>query len=68
MAAGLEEYLSPTGVTVIEWAERWDDLRERGEDREGYEGGEGGEGEVRTRVRRVRIEVIDENERRITYL
>src|SRR5438093_6658884 len=23
MAAGLEEYLSPAGVTVIEWAERW---------------------------------------------
>ena len=22
-AAGLEEYLSPAGVTVIEWAERW---------------------------------------------
>src|SRR5207249_2194915 len=22
-AAGLEEYLQPTGVTVIEWAERW---------------------------------------------
>ena len=23
VAAGLEEYLRPTGVTVIEWAERW---------------------------------------------
>ena len=23
VAAGLEEYLSPAGVTVIEWAERW---------------------------------------------
>src|SRR6266516_5333604 len=23
IAAGLEEYLSPAGVTVIEWAERW---------------------------------------------
>jgi tRNA A37 threonylcarbamoyladenosine biosynthesis protein TsaE len=22
-AAGLEEYLTPNGVTVIEWAERW---------------------------------------------
>ena len=22
-AAGLEEYLQPAGVTVIEWAERW---------------------------------------------
>src|SRR5947208_10793392 len=23
VAAGLEEYLSPAGVTVIEWAEKW---------------------------------------------
>jgi tRNA threonylcarbamoyladenosine biosynthesis protein TsaE len=23
IAAGLEEYLNPDGVTVIEWAERW---------------------------------------------
>ena len=23
LAAGLEEYLKPAGVTVIEWAERW---------------------------------------------
>src|SRR5207249_609523 len=23
LAAGLAEYLEPTGVTVIEWAERW---------------------------------------------
>lgn len=23
LAAGLEEYLTPDGVTVIEWAERW---------------------------------------------
>src|SRR5712672_773635 len=23
LAAGLEEFLSPDGVTVIEWAERW---------------------------------------------
>ncbi len=23
LSAGLEEYLSPEGVTVIEWAERW---------------------------------------------
>ncbi len=23
VAAGLEDYLSPVGVTVIEWAERW---------------------------------------------
>ncbi len=62
-AAGLEEYLQPRGVTVIEWAERWF-------------------GEVHSlspthRVRTlpnqalnlccVRIDVLSETERRITY-
>jgi tRNA threonylcarbamoyladenosine biosynthesis protein TsaE len=28
-AAGLEEYLKPAGVTVIEWAERWFDQVQR---------------------------------------
>lgn len=27
LSAGLEEYLTPDGVTVIEWAERWFDRR-----------------------------------------
>ena len=27
VSAGLEEFLQPDGVTVIEWAERLDDLR-----------------------------------------
>ena len=56
--AGLEEYLSPDGVTVVEWAERWlEDVRN-------------GMHEGRTmppQLRRVRIEVLTENERRITY-
>jgi tRNA threonylcarbamoyladenosine biosynthesis protein TsaE len=61
LAAGLEDYLQPDGVTVIEWAERWF----------------GSEyptsniqlptSKVRTCVRHVQIEVLNENERRIEY-
>ncbi len=64
-AAGLEEYLRPEGVTVIEWAEGW--LGNRGSPKS----------EVRRRkaavnrqphdLRWVRIEVLSETERRITY-
>jgi tRNA threonylcarbamoyladenosine biosynthesis protein TsaE len=48
--AGLEEFLQPEGVAVIEWAERianneW----------------------TRTNVRKVRIEILGETERRIVY-
>ena len=57
-AAGLEEYLRPAGVTVIEWAERWF--------------GEGGRQRAETSshpepFRRVQFEVLNETERRITY-
>jgi tRNA threonylcarbamoyladenosine biosynthesis protein TsaE len=51
LAAGLEEYLTPDGVTVIEWAERWfgnDRIENRG-------------------TRWVNIETLSETERRITY-
>jgi tRNA threonylcarbamoyladenosine biosynthesis protein TsaE len=51
IAAGLEEYLAPDGVTVIEWAERW-----FGNDR-----GKSSE------VCWVKIETLGETERRITY-
>jgi tRNA threonylcarbamoyladenosine biosynthesis protein TsaE len=51
LAAGLEEYLTPDGVTVIEWAERW-----FGQDR-----GKSPE------LRWVKIETLSETERRITY-
>ncbi|MCU0783847.1 MAG: tRNA (adenosine(37)-N6)-threonylcarbamoyltransferase complex ATPase subunit type 1 TsaE [Verrucomicrobia bacterium] len=55
IAAGLEEYLQPDGVTVIEWAERVnEELRMKNE-------------EMRRQVRRVSIEVLNETERRITY-
>src|SRR5438045_3542609 len=54
LAAGLEEYLSPAGVAVIEWAERWvgEDHRTPG---------------VPKNYRAVRIETLDETSRRITY-
>ena len=51
LAAGLEEYLTPDGVTVIEWAERWFG-NDRAEDRG---------------IRWVKIETLSETERRITY-
>lgn len=51
LAAGLEEYLTPDGVTVIEWAERWfDDHRGKS-----------------PQVHWVKIERLGETERRITY-
>jgi tRNA threonylcarbamoyladenosine biosynthesis protein TsaE len=52
-SAGLEEYLQPDGVTVIEWAER---LAE----------GRGPRAEGGTLLR-VTIEVLNETERRIVY-
>ncbi len=51
-SAGIEEFLQPDGVAVIEWAERLGDGRwEMGDEK----------------FRRVKIEVISETERRITY-
>jgi tRNA threonylcarbamoyladenosine biosynthesis protein TsaE len=48
IAAGLEEYFVPQGVSIIEWVERW-------------QGGEPGS------YLPIRIEVIDESQRRIVY-
>lgn len=54
-SAGLEEYWQPDGVAVIEWAERVkEELRMKNE-------------EEQRLVRRVRIEVLGETERHITY-
>ena len=64
-AAGLEEYLQPAGVTVIEWAERW-----VGQVQSLKSGGQSLEPEVRSQARHLRqiwIEVLSESERRITY-
>jgi len=49
--AGLEEYLAPLGVAVIEWADRWPDLERR----------------VPGRLRRVHLETLSPTERRIAY-
>jgi tRNA threonylcarbamoyladenosine biosynthesis protein TsaE len=58
IAAGLEEYFHPDGVSVIEWPERWlgegDNFRFQISD-------------FKMNFRRVLIDVINETERRITY-
>ena len=55
-AAGLEDYFVPQGVTVVEWIERWLD-------------GQGGTSRLAPgmSLRRVMIEVVSENVRRISY-
>jgi tRNA threonylcarbamoyladenosine biosynthesis protein TsaE len=58
IAAGLEEYLNLEGVTVIEWAERWPRLKAEGRTQNA---------ESARRLRWVRIEVVNETGRRITY-
>ena len=52
LSAGVEEYLQPDGVAVIEWAERLET-----DERQMADGN----------YRRVNIEVLSETERRITY-
>lgn len=51
IAAGLEEYFHPDGVTIIEWAERWPEAPAR----------------FQSQYRRVRIETLNDTDRRITY-
>jgi len=53
IGAGLEEYLQPDGVAVIEWAERWADSRLQIADCGMF--------------RRAVIEILGETERRISY-
>lgn len=57
VAAGLEEYLNPAGVTVVEWAERWFGAVRSGEGMRG----------MPAEFRRIQIEILDGNERRISY-
>src|SRR6267142_309558 len=58
IGAGLEEYLRPDGVAVIEWVERWF----------GKVSGVRGQGSgVPARYRHAMIDVVDETRRRITY-
>ncbi|HET7625326.1 MAG TPA: tRNA (adenosine(37)-N6)-threonylcarbamoyltransferase complex ATPase subunit type 1 TsaE [Verrucomicrobiae bacterium] len=53
LAAGLEEYLNPRGVALIEWAERLEN--------------ENGKIETGGRLMRVKFEITSETERRISY-
>src|ERR1051325_1681615 len=57
LAAGLDEYLTPEGVTVIEWAERWFGEVQSSEPVRGPVG----------QMRWARIETLSESERRIIY-
>jgi tRNA A37 threonylcarbamoyladenosine biosynthesis protein TsaE len=67
--AGLDEYLEPNGVTVVEWAERWFD--QRGMERlEKQVKGKDGFGEKDSTVkflRWVQIDTLSETERLIMY-
>lgn len=62
VAAGLEEYLQPAGVTVIEWAERW-----FGEPTTGHESDTPSEMDASSPLRWVRFDTTSETERRIIY-
>ena len=55
LGAGLEEYLHPQGVAVIEWAERWSVPMQSAEAKD------------RKMFRHVKIESLSDTERRITY-
>lgn len=63
--AGLEEYLRPAGVTVIEWAERWPEVVQSLESK--VQSLESGVAAQRQYFRRVWFEVLSETERRISY-
>ncbi len=64
-AAGLDEYLQPDGVSVIEWAERW--FGEGRRTKDGDQGSGTGEQPASAPFRSVRIETVSETSRRITY-
>jgi tRNA threonylcarbamoyladenosine biosynthesis protein TsaE len=72
IAAGLEEYLHPDGITVIEWAERWFGNVSKFEPV--LENSQGSISESNSQCgtrppnfRFVRIESLSETDRRITY-
>jgi len=80
IAAGLEDYLRPDGVTVIEWVDRWFDLKFKvGEPESKFQSPKpkGGDSRLQSaairwgldaeRFRWVEIEVVSETERRIRY-
>jgi tRNA threonylcarbamoyladenosine biosynthesis protein TsaE len=59
--AGLEEYMNPAGLAVIEWAERWFG------DEHPTSNIQHSTAKPGSLVRRVQIEVLSETERRIVY-
>lgn len=67
--AGLEEYLNPEGVAVIEWAERWFDSQHQPTPSQAVPLPPHADDSALKSVRclRVWIEAVGENERRITY-
>src|SRR5262245_19519951 len=58
LAAGLEEYLNPSGVTVIEWAERWFNSNQKSKIKNQ---------KLPAHYRAVQLDTVSETERRITY-
>jgi tRNA threonylcarbamoyladenosine biosynthesis protein TsaE len=62
VTAGLEEYLNPDGVTVIEWAERWFGRFEESAVSQGENPWSGA-----NFFRWARLEHVTEKERRISY-
>jgi tRNA threonylcarbamoyladenosine biosynthesis protein TsaE len=58
LSTGIEEYLNPVGVTVIEWAERWFGEIQSPKSKAQI---------FPARFRRVKIETLSEIERQITY-
>src|SRR6516164_7911193 len=67
LSAGLEEYLKPDGVAVVEWAERWFDEVHPPSLRYGATSSPESKVQSLTGVRRVKIETLSENKRRIFY-
>jgi tRNA threonylcarbamoyladenosine biosynthesis protein TsaE len=65
LAAGLEEYLKPEGVTVIEWAERW--FGEAQSPKSKVQGPMTAAVGRPQDIRLVQIDVLSETERRIIY-
>jgi tRNA threonylcarbamoyladenosine biosynthesis protein TsaE len=55
LSAGIEEFLEPDGVAVIEWAERLDGFKNPGPVTSS------------PAVKKVQIEILNETDRRITY-
>jgi tRNA threonylcarbamoyladenosine biosynthesis protein TsaE len=70
-AAGLEEYLQPGGVTVVEWAERWLDAASPQSTvhspQSTLHAPRSTRNTLPARLRRVQIDVLGETERRISY-